>query len=446
MQIVRLALEAYLKSIEMITVEISLSPKLIIVCLYIPPNCCDDYQQETLRSLQLLPSDCDVILTGDLNAPDINWTTYCGNSSFSLSLCNLFCSHNYIQMVSTPTHRQGSTLDLIITNSPHRLLNLCVDPTGQSLKSDHYLVNADIASSSSCTNIPSQGVTYTLNYSKADMPGLIQYLNYTLVCRSLILPLRSADTVWAELMQAILDSSRKYIPRIRIPSKPTPRLFISAIKYQLNRTHTLRRLTRNRPTQHLLSKLKSMETSLQTLIQSSKDEFLSNLVTSFNANSRKLFGYLNNESQSKFKPQCIVHDGNTIADLVQKASLFNQFFNSTFTSSNYILPTMSSLQAPTTQLGIIEFTETEVFEVLVKCDPTKAVGCDMISPFVINPLGVMIEIRNLTMCAMHVINCLQAHANAPINVSGHLLPPRAGWGIFLVWNGRLAPGVGILNR
>ena len=243
-------------SIEMITVEISLSPKLIIVCLYIPPNCSDDYQQETLRILQSLPSDCDVILTGDLNAPDINWSTYCGNSLFSISLCNLFCSHNYIQMVTTPTHRQGGTLDLIITNSPHRLLNLCVDPTGQSLKSDHYLVTADIASISSCTNLPNQGVTYTLNYSNADMPGLIQYLNYALVCRSLILPLRSADILWAELNQAILDNCQKYVPRVRIPSKPTPRWFISAIRHQLNRTRTLRRLTRKCPTQHLLSKFK----------------------------------------------------------------------------------------------------------------------------------------------------------------------------------------------
>ena len=25
-------------------------------------------------------------------------------------------------------------------------------------------------------------------------------------------------------------------------------------------------------------------------------------------------------------------------------------------------------------------------------------------------------------------------------------PPRTGWGIFLVWNGRLAPGVGILSH
>ena len=35
---------------------------------------------------------------------------------------------------------------------------------------------------------------------------------------------------------------------------------------------------------------------------------------------------------------------------------------------------------------------------------------------------------------------------ASINVSPHPTPPETGWGIFLVWNGRLTPGVGILNR
>ena len=198
------------------------------------------------------------------------------------------------------------------------------------------------------------------------MLGLIHYLNYAIVCRSLILPLRSAETVWAGLKQAILDSCQKYIPKVRIQSKPTPRWFISAIRHQLSCTRILRRLTRKRPTQHLLLKLKSMETSLQILIQLSKDEFLSNLVTSFNVNPRKLFVYFNNLSKSKFKLQFIVHDGNTIADPVQKASLINEFFNSTFTSTDYVLPTMSSLQVPTNQLSIMEFTETEVIEVLIK--------------------------------------------------------------------------------
>ena len=93
--------------IEMISVELELSPKLLIVCLYIPPNCSDEYQQDVLRSIQSLHTHNDVILLGDLNAPDVNWSTLSASSPFSSSLCNAFYSNNYIQMVTQPTHHKG---------------------------------------------------------------------------------------------------------------------------------------------------------------------------------------------------------------------------------------------------------------------------------------------------------------------------------------------------
>ena len=143
----------------------------------------------------------------------------------------------------------------------------------------------------------------------------------------------------------------------------------------LNCIRTIRRRIRKHPTQHLLSKLNSMKNSLQSQIVASKNEFVSNLVVSFKDNPRKLYSYLNYLSNSKFKPQFIIHN-DVIDNLKQKASLFNEFFNSTFTSSNYSLPDMLSLNEPTTQLRNIEFTDSEVYEVLAGLDPTKAVGCD----------------------------------------------------------------------
>ena len=44
---------------------------------------------------------------------------------------------------------------------------------------------------------------------------------------------------------------------------------------------------------------------------------------------------------------------------------------------------MFSLNAPTTQLSNIEFTDSEVYEVLARLYPTKTSGCDTISPFVL---------------------------------------------------------------
>ena len=60
--------------IEMISFELELSPKLLIVCLYIPRNCSDEYQQDVLRNIQSLHTPNDVILLGDLNAPNVNWS------------------------------------------------------------------------------------------------------------------------------------------------------------------------------------------------------------------------------------------------------------------------------------------------------------------------------------------------------------------------------------
>ena len=44
---------------------------------------------------------------------------------------------------------------------------------------------------------------------------------------------------------------------------------------------------------------------------------------------------------------------------------------------------MFSSNAPTTQISNIDFTDSEVQEVLAGLDPTKAAGCDKISPFVL---------------------------------------------------------------
>ena len=127
---------------ETISIELDLSPKLLVTCLYIPPNCSDSYQQEVLNCLSSLNTDSNTILLGDFNTPDINWSTLNATSPFSHSICNLTHSANYIQLISNPTHKHGNILDLILTNAPHRIQNLHVDDTLCSQYSDHFLISA----------------------------------------------------------------------------------------------------------------------------------------------------------------------------------------------------------------------------------------------------------------------------------------------------------------
>ena len=67
--------------VELITVEVALTKKLRLSCLYIPPGSNDGYQQEVLKTIESFSILDDVILSlGDFNCPDINWSTMSATS------------------------------------------------------------------------------------------------------------------------------------------------------------------------------------------------------------------------------------------------------------------------------------------------------------------------------------------------------------------------------
>ena len=67
-------------NVEMIAVEISVSPPLIICCLYIPPSSPEPYITEVLSALDHLPYGHHTIILGDLNLPSIDWSTLSASS------------------------------------------------------------------------------------------------------------------------------------------------------------------------------------------------------------------------------------------------------------------------------------------------------------------------------------------------------------------------------
>ena len=77
-----------------------------------------------------------------------------------------------------------------------------------------------------------------------------------------------------------------------------------------------------------------MERDLQSLIQSAKENYL---VTTFRSSPRKLYTHLKNLSESKFEPHFFYYNM-IIHDPHQRAKIFNEYFNSTFNTSDYVLP------------------------------------------------------------------------------------------------------------
>jgi len=80
--------------------------------------CTSEYQQKTLHAISNIQNDDSTIITGDLNAPDINWLTLYAGSPFSHNLCNTLHHLNYLQLVNTPTPLTNSWVRIMTGDLP----------------------------------------------------------------------------------------------------------------------------------------------------------------------------------------------------------------------------------------------------------------------------------------------------------------------------------------
>ena len=115
--------------IELIVVEILLPNPVTLICVYIPPNS----PQSTTTSFILhihnfTNSKNTLIITGDLNHPEIGWTSLSGNSFTGDAICDCFFKLNLVQLINEPTHIGGNTLNVIASTHPQLVFNVSITP------------------------------------------------------------------------------------------------------------------------------------------------------------------------------------------------------------------------------------------------------------------------------------------------------------------------------
>ena len=206
--------------IELISVEISLDPKVILVCVYISPSSSDAHLGVILDAISSLPDNCDILITGDFNCPDINWSSLTGVKPFSQSLCNILYDKNYLQLITTPTHNQGNTLDLVLSNSPNRIFNLSTDSSRCSAVSDHFLISFSVSSNHRESKICQAESPLFFNYKMANFHAIDNEL------ADFVFNPTSANTIdsaWEDLKIAIINARNKFVPTLVLPRGRSPR-------------------------------------------------------------------------------------------------------------------------------------------------------------------------------------------------------------------------------
>ena len=154
-------------------------------------------------------------------------------------------------------------------------------------------------------------------------------------------------------------------------------------QHDINKICTLKTSIRRNSTDHKLSRLCIAESNLQQEMTVAKTKYISNIMNTHHRDSKVMYKYLSIVSSSNLLPQSITYLNSTYTSPVDKAHVFNLYFNSIYTPSSFNLPPIDSLPTPSSQLNSLDLSSSEVYEVLSNLDPLKTPGPDNISSFIL---------------------------------------------------------------
>ena len=369
--------------LEIITVKFRINQFEAVICnCYIPPNTADTLFVTLLRYLSnLLSNHNRVIITGDFNLPDINWSSLSGHSYTSNTFCD-FVYDNLFQLVDTPTHVGGNLLDLVLTSDTQLIDDLCVLELAGSFRSDHLMITFNLCHHFVSTpQRPPRGNDshFVFDFPKADMDGLCSYLESSDF--SACFQSSDVDFVWSTIKLLILNAVELFIPMVRLKSRQYPKWFSSNIRHDINCLRTLRKKCKLHPSPASLSKLSRLESLLESKISLAKSTYETNLIHQFATNnSSKIYKHIRSFTGLSSIPTTVEFNSVFGTADSDKASLFNSYFHSIFTHSCFELPPLDTLSTPASTICDFTITSSEVFEALTSLDPTKATGIDGIGP------------------------------------------------------------------
>ena len=182
-----------------------------------------------------------LVIMGDFNLSDVNWSTLSDHTDFSNRFCDLAFESNLSQLVDQSTHICGNILDLVLTNCHDQINSLTIHPHNYySITSDHYLVSFSM--STDLTYKEDGPTTYVYNFAKGDYVGLNNYLStYDF---SAFYSTTDVEQAWSIIKQCLTTAIDLFIPKVRSKPSQYPKWFSSDLKHQLNCLRTSRKKLR----------------------------------------------------------------------------------------------------------------------------------------------------------------------------------------------------------
>uniref|UniRef100_A0A1X7VGL1 Reverse transcriptase domain-containing protein n=1 Tax=Amphimedon queenslandica TaxID=400682 RepID=A0A1X7VGL1_AMPQE len=362
-----------LSSIELVVVDILTHPSIIICLAYVPPPPAFTYLKHLFSSINAIVGDKDFILLGDFNCPETIWVSLHGDNPAFHSLCEFVFDQNLCQLVTVPTHVKGNVLDLVLTQKPESIHDLCVHSDGFSPLplSDHY----PISFSHSCQiSVSTHSHLPTLNYLKGDYVALNDYL-LDIDWESYFLT-EDVEQLLCFIKSVIYESCCRFVPLQTSHSKRYPKWFTGHVRHKLHKVRSLRIKVARSPGSSVAAILKIADQELQTAIIEAKSSFEADLVNKYAfSNDLKIFSHVQNLLGFQSIPCMMSLDSVSASTDAGIESLFNDFFHSVFSHPS-APPNVSSPPADADTVDNFSFSVSDVYKCLSSLDVHKCCGID----------------------------------------------------------------------
>ena len=337
-----------------------------------------DYLKELDVAISKLPVNCQIMLAGDFNLPDVDWVknyfTPGGRyPALSKQMIDIVQDYNVHQVVTSPT-REDNILDLVFTNIPSLVQNVNILPG----ISDHDIVSVEILTSSHRIRLPRRKIFL---FKKGNFDKINDDLNtYADSITSGVYSARSAGKLWMGFKHALTAAMERHIPSKTTSSNSNLPWFKHSHKRIMRRKRKAYDKARRTGTSSDWEVFRRLRRLLDRSLRKSRSEYLQDIDENLTSkNTKPFWRYIKSLRQSSTG----VSTANGIATTpIDKANAMNSQFQSVFTKEN--CDNLPSLKSPKIQQMSSIFISIEGIKKLLKdLKPQKAPGPDGISPTIL---------------------------------------------------------------
>jgi hypothetical protein len=351
----------------------------LIVCYRPPGYSVLDmrYFKKFLSHLHMLSnSDRTVLITGDFNLPNISWSSIPSvvkHDMFHTNFLDFISEYGFSQFVVEST-RAKNTLDLVLVNDPLVIHDCSISsPLGNS---DHESVtfNLSLPAVEDVCNLDEQ---FAYDFKNADYDSLNIYVssvNWTEILTDAQEPNECLD-LFINVLKTGLDL---YVPVKCICSSRRASIHypLSVRKLQHKKCRAWR-CYKQYKTHPLKLKYDTIKKKCDSAIDSFIKEQEERLITDGNLGA--FYRYVNGKLTFKSGVSTLKDaNGISLSDDMSKAERLSEYFASTFTEDNHILPQVSRKVNDNIELNNVDFRSDLVYKHLRNLNVKTSSGPDLL--------------------------------------------------------------------